>query len=82
MEHNKDEIYCFIEDNGIGREKAAELRKNRDEKYKSLGTNITERRLHLISTLYKEKYHIKISDLKNNDKPTGTRVEFTFPVIV
>ncbi len=41
----KDEtISCTIEDNGIGREKSKEYKKNRVQQHKSMGMSITQER--------------------------------------
>jgi len=49
MEQDHNQLTCFIEDNGVGREKAAELQKKTVWKSKSLGLKITEERLKLLS---------------------------------
>jgi ligand-binding sensor domain-containing protein len=71
-------IRCVIEDNGIGREKAAENRGSSE--HKSFGTAITQERLAVINTLYNSTLSEKIIDLYGPDgKPAGTRVEIYIP---
>lgn len=62
-------IKCTIEDNGVGRTKAAELGAWRSG-HKSLGINITEERLRLTSRLLKkDRFDFEIQDLYD---PSGT----------
>ena len=75
-----DHLFCSIEDNGVGREKAKALRQNSVWKSKSMGMKITEERLRLLS---KEKLQelIHITDLKGRDEEAlGTRVDINIPV--
>lgn len=75
-------VKCTIEDNGIGREKAAEIKKEKNASHKSLGTKITENRLRLINSLYGSDMSVSFIDLKDEiGKASGTRVEICFPVI-
>lgn len=75
-------LICCIEDNGIGREKAMELRKSKSIQHVPLGTRITETRLSLISSLYGSRMRITYTDLKDKDgNATGTRVELNIPVM-
>ena len=79
----EDKIFCNITDNGIGR-KASMNNKNKVNKNTiSLGTQITQNRLTLISSLYKKNLSIRYTDLENNDgEAIGTRVEISFPQII
>ena len=77
-----DSILCSIEDNGIGRSRAAELNSGGNKKYKSLSTDINRRRLELITSLYKEEYKIQITDLMKDQEPAGTRIELTLPILI
>ena len=71
-----DSILCIIEDNGIGREKAEIIKNNSGIKRKPRGMIITKERLDILSRQHKEKFNVKILDLKDNSgKPAGTRVE-------
>jgi len=75
-------IMCTVEDNGIGRAKATELKKLRKNQHNSLGTRITESRLKLVNELYGNKMQVNYIDkvdIKGN--ASGTRVEITIPII-
>ena len=75
-------ILCVIEDNGIGREKAEEIRQKTKPDHQSLGIQITESRLRLINKLYGGEMFINTSDLKDSvNNAIGTRVELSIPVM-
>jgi LytS/YehU family sensor histidine kinase len=74
-------LKCEIEDNGIGREKAREIRQKKKPDHVSWGTKITESRISLINELHKSKLNIKYTDLKDyNNLPIGTKVKIEFPI--
>jgi ligand-binding sensor domain-containing protein len=75
-------ILCIIEDNGIGREKAKEIRLKTKPDHQSMGTQITESRLRLINKLYGSEMFISTFDLKDSqENAIGTRVELNIPVM-
>jgi hypothetical protein len=75
-------LVCSIQDDGIGREKARELRQLSMRKdHRSLGMKITHDRLELINRLHGSQLSLTITDLYDNDrKPAGTRVDIFIPV--
>jgi LytS/YehU family sensor histidine kinase len=82
MKLDKDVIRCTIEDNGVGRKKAMEIRDNKNENHRSLGTSITESRLRLVNSLYGKNMKIEYTDLTGEDgEASGTRVEISIPII-
>jgi len=77
-----DVIKCTIEDNGIGREKAMEIKRKKNHNHNSLGTSITESRLKLVNSIYGKKMGIRYTDLlSDNGDGSGTRVEISIPII-
>jgi tetratricopeptide (TPR) repeat protein/two-component sensor histidine kinase len=77
----KNHIICTIEDNGIGREAARDM-KTRDGNHNSLGTHITSSRLDLVNSLYDSTLKTVYTDLKDeNEGAIGTRVEIHIPVM-
>ena len=77
-----DYISCVIEDNGVGREAASEIRKNKEFNHNSLGTKITESRLNLVNALYGTSLKVIYSDLKDDaGEAIGTRVEIHIPIM-
>ena len=72
-------LKCIIEDNGVGREKALEIKNNKSFNHLSLGMRITKDRLDLIS---ESKCKIEYIDLKDaNNNSIGTRAEILIPLI-
>jgi len=79
---DKDSILCSIEDNGVGRQKAMEIKNGKKENHRSLGTSITESRLRLVNSLYGKNMRVGYTDLKDDEgKASGTRVEISIPII-
>jgi LytS/YehU family sensor histidine kinase len=75
----KKSILCTIEDNGIGRVKANEIREKSGIKRNPRGMMITRQRLDILKKQKKEDFYVRIHDLKeSNGNPSGTRVEITF----
>jgi tetratricopeptide (TPR) repeat protein len=73
MENNV--LNCTITDNGIGREKAEQMKSKSAEKEKSMGLRITEDRLNLLNREKGIRTIFKIEDLRDLDgNSTGTRV--------
>jgi sensor histidine kinase YesM len=78
----KDHILCTIEDNGIGREASREINRSKEKNHNSLGTQITESRLNLVSTLYGKDMKTRFTDLKDEQgNAAGTRVEIQIPIL-
>ena len=78
----KDQIICTIEDNGIGRAKAMEIKQQKNNHHQSMGINITESRLRLVNELYGKNMKVVYTDLMDdNGDPAGTKVEINIPVI-
>jgi len=78
----KNFLICTITDNGIGREKASEIRRTMPfRKHKSLGMKITEDRLRILNEINNSQLSVTITDLKDeNGKAQGTRVELFVPL--
>jgi len=68
-------LKCIITDNGIGRQKAEELKTKTAEKQKSLGLKITRDRLSLLNESSDVNSFFRIEDITNeNGGAAGTRV--------
>jgi LytS/YehU family sensor histidine kinase len=77
-----NQIQCIIEDNGVGRERAAEIGKTRIGKGKSVGMQITGNRIEIINRIYGIDTQVNVIDLKDDENnPTGTRVVINIPLI-
>jgi len=68
-------LQCVITDDGIGREKAAELKSKSAEKDKSMGLQITAQRLALLNQNKNVQTFYTIEDIRDeNNKTVGTKV--------
>jgi len=68
-------LICVIRDNGIGRERAAQLKSKSVEKHKSMGLQITAERMTLLTGTGIREPFFTIEDLYDEEgMPAGTRV--------
>ncbi len=74
-------IQVVIEDNGVGRTKAEEMKSKQTLKKKSFGSQISKDRLKYFSELTGKKASLNIEDLYNaNGISSGTKVILTLPI--
>jgi LytS/YehU family sensor histidine kinase len=75
-----DCICCTIDDNGPGIN-ASRLHSSHNPDHYSMGISITEKRIHTLNTLKKEKIHVLITDKETAECPAhGTLVQLFFPI--
>ncbi len=75
LRQENNELSCIIEDNGVGRAKAAELKSKSAEKKKSLGLQITKERLALLNKDSNETTFFEVKDLYDDEgNVNGTMV--------
>jgi sensor histidine kinase YesM len=76
-------LICTITDNGIGREKSAEIKRTMPfKKHESMGMKITEERLKILNEINNSQLSVTVTDLKDAHNNTlGTRVELFVPII-
>ena len=68
-------------DDGVGREVAAEYKSKSATRQKSFGLKMTSERIEIINQLYKIEADVQIIDLKNGkNMPTGTKVIIKLPI--
>lgn len=74
-------ILCKVEDNGIGRKKAFEIKEKHSKGHKSLGFKITTQRVEMLNLIYRDKFSIDYIDLHDDlNQPSGTLVVIKIPV--
>ena len=79
--YNKTHIQISIVDNGIGREKSAEINRNKMHKKRSIGIKLTEERLRNFAKEYINNYDLSFTDLYDEIKnANGTLVVLMIPV--
>ena len=74
-------LLCEVSDDGIGRKKSKLLKKNNNTKHKSMGLDITQKRLELLNNELETQGKITIRDLDKENK-AGTIVEIFIPIKV
>ncbi len=74
-------IVCRITDDGIGRDRAAEIKRTEPgSQHKSLGMKITSERVRILNSINNSDLSFTITDLKDaNQNPCGTMVELYIP---
>lgn len=73
-----ENIIVLIEDDGVGRERAAEIRRESGIERKSRGMLITGERLDILNQYTKDTYTVRVIDLTNEaGQAAGTRVIIT-----
>jgi ligand-binding sensor domain-containing protein/two-component sensor histidine kinase len=75
-------LYCVIQDNGIGREKAEAIKAQKHgNRKRSMGMQITKDRIEMINKLYSTNTTMQVIDLHDEKgNAMGTRVELMIPV--
>jgi hypothetical protein len=71
-------LVCIIEDNGIGREKSAELKQKKAMSHRSLGLSVTEERIHILNALHAGRARMVIDEPAEGH---GTRVTLVLPLL-
>jgi LytS/YehU family sensor histidine kinase len=78
IETDDERIHCRIEDDGVGRQKAGEIKAQKYPNRRSLGTSIMEKRITLLNKLYRRRIQVQYKDLVGDaGEPAGTRVEIS-----
>jgi sensor histidine kinase YesM len=78
-----DHLECIIEDNGIGRKRSAEIKKNKlgSQYFESKGTKLSGQRIELLNETGHTRATIQIEDLLNKDGvAAGTKVILKIPL--
>jgi ligand-binding sensor domain-containing protein len=76
----ENELICIIQDNGIGRQKAEELKSKQHIEYQSKGMLLTSERIETINKTLSEKITIDVEDLYDESKKAaGTKIIIHFP---
>jgi len=82
IQFDKGSVLCAVRDNGIGREKAKELKNKSEIGHHSVGMLITKERLEILNSKSASDQNIKITDLKDEEgNSDGTMVEIVIPYV-
>jgi tetratricopeptide (TPR) repeat protein len=77
VQKQEGKLLWTIEDNGIGREKSAELKTKNQQIGKSTGMKNIDERLRILNKMNNTNMQVQVMDLNNG--VTGTRVEVSIP---
>ena len=78
---SRDKLSVVVEDNGIGRGKAAGYKTREHIEYQSTGMSLTADRIRIMNIKYADSMQIEVIDLEDGmGRPTGTRVVLKFPL--
>ena len=81
LKNKNDEIFCIIEDNGIGIKKSKLRTHNLTSKKQGLGMKLTKERLEVVSKDYDLEYYFEVIDkFELSDNEEGTIVKFSIPI--
>jgi LytS/YehU family sensor histidine kinase len=76
-----NQLVVIVEDNGIGRERAAQYKTGEHIEYQSKGMILTADRIRMMNAGNEERITVEVTDLKDaQDRATGTRVTISFPL--
>lgn len=73
-------LICEITDNGIGREKALEIKNRQRANHESFAVNAIKRRFNILKVHFKGELGFVIEDVIVEDKVEGTKVTLRIPV--
>lgn len=78
---SENRLLCEIEDNGIGRAKAMEIRQQSFKKHQPRGMALVEERQRVMNFIDEQDIKIEITDLKDKQQSAiGTKVSVTLPI--
>ena len=78
---NIEYFNIIIEDNGIGRDKAKEIKESNVIRHKSHGLNLTEERIKYFNETYAVQSSLETNDLKNaNHEAIGTQIVYKIKI--
>ena len=78
---NKDSmgIHYEIEDNGVGRKKAEELKSAYRKEHRSKGMELLTKRFKLLNEEYRSHIETAVEDIEQNQMAKGTKVNIMVP---
>jgi ligand-binding sensor domain-containing protein/two-component sensor histidine kinase len=82
LEQRSTHLFCIIEDDGVGREKAMQMAKESGLERKSSGMMITQQRLDILNKNDEKELKVNVVDkVDEQGIACGTRVEIKMPVV-
>lgn len=82
VSREEDMLHCVVQDNGVGRKKAQEIKKSKLLSHRSVGMSNTSDRLEILNLNRNTHTRVNIEDLIGEDgNASGTRVDLFIPII-
>ena len=75
-------LTCVIEDDGIGREKAMEIKDRQKDNHRSFAMSISKRRLEILNKTEGDHFSVQMEDLYTEGKASGTKVTLHIPYTI
>lgn len=75
-----ENLVCTITDNGVGREKAKEIKERQRSSHESFSVNAIKRRFEILQRNFGGELGFTTEDLTENGEASGTRVKLVIPV--
>jgi len=79
FEKRGNTLLCIVEDNGVGRKKAAEFKSFMHVEYQSKGMTLTADRIAALNRLQEVPITVNVIDMEEAGNATGTQVIVRFP---
>lgn len=79
IERKGNYLHMTVEDNGIGREEARQIKMLGNARKGGMGMRLTHDRLNLLHKIYGQEVTVLVEDLSENGKPAGTKVDIKIP---
>jgi hypothetical protein len=74
-------LECIVEDNGVGRKKAMEIKKRQISHHESFAIGANSKRFKILRKIYHGDFKFTYEDLYNEGQPAGTKVRIQIPAI-
>ncbi|MGD1847087.1 MAG: tetratricopeptide repeat protein [Salibacteraceae bacterium] len=82
IDRDESLLHCVVQDNGVGRKKAQEIKKNKLLSHRSVGMSNTSARLEILNLNRNTQTRVDIQDLFDEEGDvSGTRVDLYIPII-
>ena len=76
----RDVLICTVEDNGVGRERAKEIKKRQGSEHESFSGKAIHKRFEILSNVFEGNFGYIYEDIIENTEAKGTKVILSIPV--
>jgi len=75
----KDKLYCWVKDNGVGRETSFKIKQRQSSGHESFSVGAIKSRIEIMQVQYNEFIGVNYTDLEADGRAAGTLVEIVMP---